>query len=125
VTIDSFGALLGLADVQMGEGFVQLRLPTGKQHANEGGWVHGGALAALLDYALGAAVVTTLREGEWCATQALTTDFLRPATPGATLVARARVDRRGKLAAFPSGEVADESGEIVARATGVWAIRTG
>lgn len=121
---DGFADLLGLTDVEMEAGKVEVRLPTGAQHANAGGWVHGGALTALLDFALGAAVVTTLKEGEWCATQSLTTDFLRPAPPGETLVARARVDRRGKLAAFPSGEVLDARGEVVARATGVWAVRT-
>lgn len=124
-TVDSFAELLGLAELDMGDGHATARLDTGKQHANLGGIVHGGALAALLDFALGAAVVSTLKDGEWCATQSLTTDFLRPADPGAVLTARARVDRRGKLAAFPSGEIVDAQGAVIARATGVWAVRTG
>lgn len=123
--VASFAELLGISDFEMGEGFVQVHLVTGPQHANMGGWIHGGVLTALLDFALGAAVVSTLEEGEWCATQALTTDFLRPGKPGERLLARSRVDRRGKLGAFPSGEVVNEQGELVARATGVWAIRTG
>jgi len=123
--MDSFAKLLGLDEFDLGDGTATVRLPTGPQHANMGGIVHGGALSALLDFALGAAVVTTLQEGEWCATQSFTTDFLRPADPGEALVARARVDRRGKLAAFPSGEVVNARGDVVARATGVWAIRKG
>lgn len=122
-SIDSYSALLGLSDVQFGDDGVEVHLPTGARHANAGGWIHGGVLAGLLDFALGAAVVATLEEGEWCATMSLTTDFLRPGRPGERLTAKARVERRGSLAAFPVGEVRGESGEILARATGVWAIR--
>lgn len=123
-SIDSYAALLGIESFEGAEaGDVRVVLPTSARHANAGGWIHGGVLAGLLDFALGASVVATLGRGEWTATQSLTTDFLRPGKPGARLVARARVDRRGKLAAFPSGEVEDEDGQVLARATGVWAIR--
>lgn len=123
---DGFTSYLGVDSFDTErEGVVTATLRTRPHHANMGGIVHGGVLTALLDCAMGAAVVTTLREGEWCATQSLTTDFLRPGQPGGTLVARARVDRRGKLAAFPSGEIVDEQGQVLARATGVWAIRHG
>lgn len=123
-SIDSYGALLGIEGFHVEEHGVRIVLPTGARHANMGGWIHGGVMAGLLDFALGAAVVATLQEGEWTATQSLTTDFLRPGKPGERLEARARVDRRGKLAAFPSGEIVSPSGEVLARATGVWAIRT-
>lgn len=124
-SIDSYGALLGISDFRLGEKGVEVHLPTGPRHANKGGWVHGGVMSGLLDFALGAAVVATLEEGEWCATMSLTTDFLRPGRPGERLTARGRVERRGKLAAFPTGEVLGESGEVLARASGVWAIRSG
>jgi uncharacterized protein (TIGR00369 family) len=124
-SIDSYADLLGIDRFDLEGEEVVIVLPTSGRHANAGGWVHGGVLAGLLDFALGAAVVKTLEEGDWTATQSLTTDFLRPGRPGERLVARARVDRRGRLAAFPSGEVRGEAGEVLARATGVWAIRTG
>jgi uncharacterized protein (TIGR00369 family) len=122
-SIDSYSQLLGIEDFKITDWGIEVHLHTSKRHANMGGWVHGGVVAGLLDFALGAAVVATLEEGEWCATQSLTTDFLRPGKPGERLVARGRVDRRGKLAAFPSGEILDENGEVLARATGVWAVR--
>ena len=123
-SIDSYSALLGISDFRvLEEGGVEVHLPTGARHANLGGWIHGGVLAGLLDFALGAAVVATLKEGEWCATMSLTTDFLRPGRPGERLAARARVERRGSLAAFPVGEVLGEQGDVLARATGVWAVR--
>lgn len=123
-TISGYSALLGIEGWELVDGGIRVVLKTTEKHANMGGWVHGGVFAGLLDFALGAAVVATLGEGEWTATQSLTTDFLRPGKPGETLVATARVDRRGKLAAFPSGEVRGEGGEVLARATGVWAVRT-
>lgn len=122
---DGYADLLGIDKLELDDQEVIIVLPTSARHANAGGWIHGGVLAGLLDFALGAAVVTTLAEGEWTATQSLTTDFLRPAAPGERLEARARVDRRGKLAAFPSGEVRNAAGDVLARATGVWAVRTG
>lgn len=124
---DGFTSYLGIESFALdpSNGEVVAILPTKAHHGNMGGIVHGGVMTALLDCAMGAAVVTTLAEAEWCATQALTTDFLRPGKPGERLIARARVDRRGKLAAFPSGEIRNESGEVLARATGVWAIRRG
>lgn len=121
----SFGALLGFDNIDWSEGKATVTLATTENHSNMGGVIHGGALAALLDHVMGASVVTTLKDGEWTATQAFTTDFLRPASPGGVLVATGKVDRRGKLAAFVSGEVVNEKGEVVARATGVWAVRTG
>jgi len=124
-SVDSYGALLGIEGFEINDGEMSVILPTSARHANMGGWIHGGVMSGLLDFALGAAVVGTLAEGEWCATQSLTTDFLRPGKPGDRLTARARVDRRGKLAAFPSGEVYGRDGEVLARATGVWAVRTG
>lgn len=124
-SIDSYSDLLGIATFDQEGNEVVVALPTSARHANMGGWIHGGVMSGLLDFALGAAVVVTLGEGEWTATQSLTTDFLRPGKPGERLVARARVDRRGKLAAFPSGEVRNEAGDVLARATGVWAIRSG
>lgn len=123
--IDSYAELLGIDRYDLDGNEVVIVLSTGQRHANAGGWVHGGVLAGLLDFALGAAVVKTLGSEEWTATQSLTTDFLRPGKPGEKLTARARVDRRGKLAAFPSGEVRNEAGDVLARATGVWAVRTG
>jgi uncharacterized protein (TIGR00369 family) len=122
-SIDPYGTLLGIEGFEVKKDSVSIALPTSARHANTGGWIHGGVLTGLLDLALGAAVVGTLAEGEWCATQSLTTDFLRPGRPGERLIARARVDRRGRLAAFPSGEVVGPDGEVLARATGVWAVR--
>lgn len=92
-------------------------------HFNAGGVVHGGVYTTLLDVVMGSCVVRTLGDDEWCATTQLNTEFQRPARGPVRGVGR--VDRRGKLTAFCSGEVLDEEDRVVARATGVWAIRRG
>lgn len=120
---------LGARDLRIeADGAVVLDLVADESHQNMGGIVHGGVHLALLDAVLGTAVAFTLAEGEWTATQSLTTDFLR-ASEGGLLRARGRVDRRGKLTAFVSGMVVpvegEREGEPLARATGVWAIRRG
>lgn len=124
-SVEDYSHLLGIERFNRTAEGVEVILPTAGKHANRGGWIHGGVLAGLLDFALGAAVVATLKEGEWTATQSLTTDFLRPGKPGERLVAHGRVDRRGGLVAYASGDVRNAHGEVIARATGVWAIRTG
>lgn len=125
----TFLDLLGASDLRLdSDGSVVVDVEAGPQHHNQGGIVHGGLLVAMLDTVLGTAVSFTLSEGEWTATQSLTTDFLRPST-GGRLRARGRVDRRGKLTAFVSGVVVPvedgREGEPLARATGVWAVRKG
>ncbi len=105
-------------------GEVRVELDLRENHLNIGGIAHGGVLLSMLDSVMGGAVVTTLQDGEWTATESLTTNFLRPARAG-PLHALGRVDRRGKLTAFVSGDVYDGSGVVLARATGVWAVRRG
>lgn len=122
---DRFTKFVGIEEVLLeDEGRIRAEIEIQNHHLNEGGVVHGGLLATLLDVVMGSAVVSTidLEGGEWCATQSLTTDFIRPGTEG-TLYAIGEVDRRGQLAANAIGTVLDEDDRIVARATGVWAIR--
>lgn len=92
------------------------------EHERSGGIVHGGVQFSLLDMSMAGAVNMTLGEGETCATVSMTIDFMR-ATKAGRLVARGRVGRRGRTMAFPSSELLDEKGDVVARASGVWAIR--
>ena len=104
------------------EGGLEVSMLVDERHENFHGVTHGGVAMALLDMAMGGAVRRTLAEGGSCASININTDFLR-AAPKGKLVARGRVDRRGKTAAFASGELLDGSGNVVARATGIWVIR--
>ncbi len=122
-TPTGFSRHIGFHDYELHpDGTVSVELDAEDRHLNAGGIVHGGVLLSMLDSVMGGAVVATLRDGEWTATESLTTNFMRP---GMTERVRATgsVDRRGKLTAFVQGEVAAADGRILARASGVWAIR--
>lgn len=114
--------LLGVDPFEIDEdGEVTTSLDLDEVHRNPSGLVHGGVIFSLIDSAVAAAVLHTLDDDEWMATQSSTIDFLRPAK--GRITARARVDRRGRMTAYAAGEAMDEDGRVVAKTSAVWAIR--
>jgi uncharacterized protein (TIGR00369 family) len=89
---------------------------------NPVGVIQGGFLAAMLDETLGPALIATLGPDQFAPTADLHIQFLRPAKPG-RLIGRGRVVRKGRDLGFMSGELVDESGEVVAVATATATIR--
>lgn len=112
---------LGITHVDLPDGSVRLALPTDGSLASEGGLVHGGIVALLLDGAMGRCVERTLAPGERCATVQLSVQFLAPAE--GVLTATGRVVRRGKRIVFVEAECARSDGRPVGRAHGTWSIR--
>lgn len=121
-TSGPYAKLLGVEVLAESDEGVELALDATEEHLREGGIVHGGAMMSLLDMAMAGTVARTLETGQRTASVSITTDFVRPASTG-RLVARGRLVRRGATMAFPEGEIVDAQGRLVARATGVWAIR--
>lgn len=123
----SSGPFAKLLDVRLVEeandGSVTVAIDVREDHLRAGGIVHGGVMMTMLDVAMAASVGRTLKEGESTVSVNINTDFLRPAARG-RLLAKGRLERRGATMAFPVGELRDGEGNLVARATGVWAIRT-
>ena len=116
-----FDALLGLDMKAACDGESEVLLELIAAHCNRRGVAHGGVVCGMLDTALGAAVVSTLSESEWCGTLELSVQFRDPARYG-PLCARGRVARRGRRVAFAEGEVVDARDRVVAVAHGVWNI---
>ncbi len=116
-----FDALLGLDVKAARDGESEVLLELVAAHCNRRGVAHGGVVCGMLDTALGAAVVSTLSESEWCGTLELSVQFRDPARHG-PLCARGRVARRGRRVAFAEGEVVDARDRVVAVAHGVWTI---
>lgn len=114
-----FTSYLGMQIEPQADGDVAVRLDLGPQHRNTRGVVHGGVVAALLDTALGAAVVASIPKEWWCATTSLSVQFIAGTKSGA-LNARGHVLRRGRSTAFASGTVHDNDGKLVASAQGSW-----
>jgi uncharacterized protein (TIGR00369 family) len=76
--------------------------------------IHGGAIATLLDNAMGWATTTVLQEDETFATADLQIQFVRAAKPG-LLKARGSVVRRTRALAFCESDVRDDEDALVAR----------
>ncbi|MCL2584496.1 MAG: PaaI family thioesterase [Streptosporangiales bacterium] len=106
------------------EGTVEVAFNAEDRFLNPAGAVQGGFLAAMLDDTLGPALVSTLERGQFAPTADLHVQFLRPARPG-RLTGRGRIVRRGKSIAFLSGELSDETGNVVAVATATAVVQNG
>lgn len=98
--------LLGweLQAVDPDAGTIELSFTAKENFLNPAGHIQGGFLAAMLDDALGPALVATLSDGEWAPTISLNVQFVRPAKSG-RLRSRGRVVRRGREVAFLAGEL--------------------
>jgi uncharacterized protein (TIGR00369 family) len=114
-----FRELLGIEVEDADEGEARLKLNARAEHLNPAGSVHGGAIATLVDTAMGEAVATDSGD-RVPATVEIKINYLEPAKPG-ILVATARTRRPGKRFLVLEAEVVqEETGEHVAYATGTF-----
>ncbi len=79
--------------------------------------VQGGFLCAMLDEVMSVACMVASGMTHVAPTLEMKTSFFRPAMPG-KLTGVGRVIRWGKTIAFTEGEVYDDQGRLVAKATG-------
>jgi uncharacterized protein (TIGR00369 family) len=97
-------------------GTIEVGFTAGDEFANPTGAVQGGFLAAMLDDTMGPAVYAMGKGAIFAPTIDLSVSFIKPARPGA-FVGKARVVSLGRTIAFLEGELFDEAGALVARAT--------
>ncbi len=107
-----FGGVVGLDVARSDDGDAEVVLDVTDEHLNSHGSVHGGAIATLVDVAMGAAVAT---DGSRPVTIEMKVTYLEPAS-GGRLVAAARVRRRGSRITIVEADVTDDGGEAVAHA---------
>ncbi len=120
---------LGIRFVSISDGRVTLALPYDAKLVGNPvtGVIHGGAITAMLDGACGLAVLLKLDEPLPLATLDLRIDYLRPATPGKAVLARAECFKITKNVAFVRCEAFNEGAENdgVAVANGTFIIFRG
>lgn len=112
---------LGLAVAATGRGLATASLTADDRHLNPNGVVHGAVLFAMVDTAMGAAAMTVVPDGSFCASVEVHLRFLQPAMAGA-LSAEVAVERAGKRIVHLSGRVHDPGGATVATATGTFCV---
>lgn len=116
--IPPVGELLGwtLEHLDAQAGTARVRYEAKPQFTNPLGNVQGGLIAAMLDDAMGPALVATLGPGQFAPTLEMKVSYLAPAKVG-PLWAHGRVLKRRRTNGFVEGDLVDADGKVLARAT--------
>ena len=118
-----FKELLGL-EVEHGDGAAVAWVDVGDRHMNPNAVAHGAVPFALMDTAMGAAVMSVADDGKICATIEMHTRFHRGAR-GGRLRAEATVLTKGSRVVHLEARTTDETGRLVATATSSYAVIDG
>jgi uncharacterized protein (TIGR00369 family) len=97
-------------------GIAHLEIELGEKHLQPFGFVHGGAIASLMDAAAFWAVFPQVENGMGLTTVEMKVNYLAPAQKG-KLVAKGRCLRLGKTLALGDAEIRNAEGGLVAHGT--------
>lgn len=95
---DGYAKHIGFHVEYTGDGSGSGELEVQDIHLNPNGVVHGGAIFSLADTTMGAALFSSLADGEICATIQINISYFKPVMAG-RLTCEAKVINRGKRVA--------------------------
>ena len=107
--------------MQRGDRMATTTLELGERHMNPNAVSHGAVPFTMMDTAMGAAVMSIVDEGCYCATIEVHTRFHRAAA-GGRLTAEATILNAGRRIVHLEARTVDEAGRLIASATASFAI---
>ncbi len=116
---------LGLKIAKLEAGYAEMELPYDPRLIGDPrtGVVHGGVVSTVMDTCCGTAVMSHPDAKGTTATIDLRIDYMRAATPGQTIVARARCYHITRSVAFVRADAVDEdTNNPVATASGAFTV---
>jgi uncharacterized protein (TIGR00369 family) len=118
-----FFCLTGIDIVSAEPGKAVLTMPVRPDMHNGVGWLQGGMLVAIADEAMALALYPLLEKNEGIATIAESTSFINGIRKG-TILAEARVIKKGRRVAFLEAEVWEDDREktVLSRTTASFVI---
>lgn len=115
--------LVGFHIRSVEDGRVVMSLEPDQSLCNPMGTVHGGAVATMLDTAMGCAVQTRLGSTRWCATLEMKMNYLRPVPVDVReLLGEGRAIHIGRQTALTEGQVKDNRDKLYVHATATFSI---
>lgn len=103
-----------IKDLQWGTSLLEIQLA--EKHLQPFGFVHGGAIASIMDAATFWAVFPQVEKGLGLTTVEIKVNFLAPTQKG-KLIAKGRCIRLGKTLALGDAEIRNSEGGLVAHGT--------
>jgi len=120
-----FRELIGTEVSEAEEGRAVARLQVEGRHLNPNGTVHGGVVYTLVDVSMAEALRTVIEGDGRPVTIEIKINYLEPGKPG-VLSSTARIRKAGGRITIVEAEVSQEdSGEVVALATGTYTLVDG
>lgn len=119
---DNWGAQVGYEYVEHGHGWVRTKLKILKKHISPSGVTHGGVISSFVDWAMGGAVFTLLKQGQLCSTIEFKLNYISPVKLGETIFCDAKVKYAGRSHAVIEFHVSRRKGKDVAVGVGTYNI---
>lgn len=118
-----FVSLLGARKTGFSDGYARFEMDLGPQHMNPMGIPHGGVYATILDTTLGSSGCWEGNPDTFRPSITLNLNVSYLAQPrGTHLICEAHRVGGGKSIYFSEGEIRDETGIVLARATGTFKV---
>lgn len=119
---DNFGELLGYRLESMEDSKVIVSLVIHEKLLSPSGVAHGGAIASLIDFSMGAALFTRLNPGELCSTIEFKVNYLSPVQLGEKIYCESKLKFKGRSHGVTECHVYREAGKDIAFAMGTYNI---